>query len=107
MSETGRWAAGVEAKRDALLARYPDRIFGMVKVQRSLDFTQGKPESGPEYQWREIVTDVKDCGWAFVMDHQCDEFEIGGIKEVRQLVSDLQSAIEYCTSFDEPKDRKK
>lgn len=92
------WAEGTKEKRDSLIATYPDRVFGKVHVSRSIDFvTDG-------IAWGGNITDVKDLGWSMWMDHQCDEFDIGGVEDARQLISDLQAAIDYCSSFDEPKE---
>lgn len=90
-----QWSEGVIEQRDAILARYPDRVFGKVKVQRSLDFTY---DGSGQYKWQGQITSVKDCGWAFTMDHQCDEFEIGDIEDAQKLIADLQRAVKYANS---------
>lgn len=96
------WADGIEAKRNALLAKYPERTFGKVKVERAVRFIQGKTGDGP-YEWREQIRDVEDAGWNLYMDHQCDEFQIGRVDDARQLIADLQAAIDYCLHFEDVK----
>lgn len=91
------WQEGTKEKRDALLAKYPDKAFGRVKVQRSLDFVY---EGTGDYSWQGKIVDVIDLGWVFVMDHQHDEFEIGGVEDAKKLITDLHEAINYCSIFE-------
>lgn len=96
------WKEGTKEKRDSILAAYPDRTFGRVQVNRSLDFVH----EGGTYEWNGTVVDVKDLGWTLSMAHQYDDVEIGGAEDAQKLISDLQGAIQYCAGFDELKDRK-
>lgn len=91
------WQEGTKERRDNILAAYPDKIFGRVEVGRSIDYVHEGSE------WKRTVVVVKDLGWEFCVTGQCgevrEEFDIGGVEDARQLVSELQEAIKYCETF--------
>jgi hypothetical protein len=73
-----------------LQTKYPDKKFGEVNVRRSWDFIEIK------LQYLPVEEGVDDLGWRIYLDHSCDVWEIGGVKEAEEMIKNLQDAVQYC-----------
>lgn len=73
-----------------LKTKYPDRMFGRVRVTRNFDV----PHERFDVPFDNCP--VTDLGWVMELEHQCDEWEIGGVEEGMDLVAELNLAIDFC-----------
>lgn len=64
-----------------------DKKFGSVNVKRKLEWVNDYSE----------VMDTKE--WEFYLNHSCDEWVIGSLKDAEEFKKNLEAAIAYVKSF--------
>lgn len=72
------------------LRKYPKKSFGSVNVKRDYKFGSYVPWESEENQ------PVIDEGWQIYLNHSCDEWIIGNLKETEKFFQELKEAIEFC-----------
>ncbi len=70
-----------------LAKKYPGKKFGDIMIIRDFKYLH----TGVAAQEDEI----KDLGWQFRLDHSCDEWVIGELKDAKKFLEDLKQAIQF------------